>query len=166
MYLRYVNYTEAIASKFASTHTCVDREELISEARFLLIKAWDSWDSELSSFRNWVWLTVWNGLKVSHRRVEEKTRVIEQYEARRRALLAHREDCINDLTERLSSEAKLVVMKVIHPKRLKKYLAISKHLKAQTVRGLIRKALRRKGWSDRKISRCFREVRRSLRGKI
>lgn len=166
IYSQVREYVKRIAIVFHNRHPEGDDvDEYIAEANYLMLLAWDSWDPQKREFRSWMSYVIWRGLLMHHRKLTQKKIVIAKLEAERLRVLHDYSFDVEDMVSDLSAPATIAVRKVLSSNWMRRGLAIIRHSKSQRLRGMLRKDLMKKGWPNEKISRCFREIRRKLRGR-
>lgn len=130
-----------------------DFEELVSQANLYFMTAYNSFSSKKSNFTTWCYFIVWKGL-LNERQKEIKTNYIPC------DTNGYDEDgCFIDFIDELSEDSKIIVGLILDTPNDLKILIERKGGTLPKVKTVIREHLNELGWSMKRITESFSEIR-------
>lgn len=158
------HFIEVQAYRFNQRFPLADKEELMSHANQIFMRAYLTYTPEKGKFTSWlqfllhkIWLEHVRRAAQRQARLPRVSMELMRCEDKPRR---DAEQFLSDLREELSEDARLVVKLVVEsPKEFQQYC---RHNTVLGIRKALNEFLSALGWSGRRINKTFEEVRGAL----
>ena len=162
IYLLLCNIVHKFRKKYGG-----DFYELQSEADYLFLVAYDSYENDKSAFSSWIYLKVWNGLidfmRTTHRK-NSRMLYLDNLELldHQKHIQASAVHFLFHLKEDLSMESQDIIS-ILLDMPVELFELVNKTKQSPTnIRVCLKKHLKNSGWTLKQISECFSEIKKVM----